>query len=139
MPIVQFARNYQKAAISTSSPGQLVLMLFDGALRAMGTAQAGFQIESIGPRIEQISNQLLKAQAILRELKGSLDLRNGGEFAGGMWALYDFMLDRLSIANRKKDPEPIGIVEKLLREVRDAWAVMLEKSATEAAEAAEAA
>ena len=66
MPIVQFARNYQKAAISTSSPGQLVLMLFDGALRAMGTAQAGFQIESIGPRIEQISNQLLKAQAILR-------------------------------------------------------------------------
>ena len=56
-----------------------------------------------------------------------------------MWALYDFMLDRLSIANRKKDPEPIGIVEKLLREVRDAWAVMLEKSATEAAEAAEAA
>jgi flagellar protein FliS len=133
MAVLQFARNYQQAAIKTATPGQLILMLMDGALRAMATAQAGFRIEAIAPRIEQINNQLLKAQAIIRELKASLDLRNGGEFAGRMWGLYDFMLDRLSAANIAKDPEPVGIVEKLLREIRDAWATMLEKSATEAA------
>ena len=76
---------------------------------------------------------MIKAQAIIRELKASLDLRNGGEFAGRMWGLYDFMLDRLSAANIAKELEPIGVVEKLLREIRDAWATMLEKGVTEAA------
>jgi flagellar protein FliS len=99
----------------------------------MATAQAGFQVEALGARIEQINNQLLKAQTIIRELKASLDLRNGGEFAGRMRCLYEFMLDRLSSANIAKVAEPIAVVEKLLREIRDAWAEMLEKSVTEAA------
>ena len=133
MPIVQFARNYQEAAIKTATPGQLVLMLFDGALRAMATALAGFQIEAVGPRMEQINNQIIKAQAILRELKASLDVRTGGEFAGRMWGLYDFMIDRLGAANLAKEPEPIRIAENFLRDIRDAWAAMLEKSTTEAA------
>lgn len=125
MPIAQFARNYRTAAVKTATPGQLVLMLFDGALRNLATALAGFAIEGVGPRIEQINNQLLKAQAILRELQTSLDLRAGGEFARTMWALYDFMNDRLLAANLAKDPEPVRVVEKLLGEVRDAWATML--------------
>lgn len=133
MAILQFARNYQQAAIKSATPGQLILMLMDGALRAIATAQAGFQIEALGTRFEQINNQLLKAQAILRELKASLDLRKGGEFAGRMWGLYEFMIDRLNLANIAKEPEPIVIAEKLLREIRDAWAEMLEKGVPEAA------
>ena len=72
-----------------------------------------------------ISNNLIKAQAILRELQASLDLRAGGKFARTMWALYDFMLERLRVANLTKDPEPIRIVDKLIEEVRGAWATML--------------
>ncbi|MEQ1853568.1 MAG: flagellar export chaperone FliS [Chthoniobacteraceae bacterium] len=132
MPIAQVARSYQTAAVKTASPGQLVLMLFDGALRAMATAHKGFEIEAIGPRFEQVNNQLIKAQAILRELQSSLDLKLGGEFAQRMWALYDFMLDRLGTANVTKDPEPIRIVEQLLGEVRDAWATMLAANQKEA-------
>jgi flagellar protein FliS len=133
MPIAQVAKNYREAAVKTATPAQLVLMLFDGGLRAMATALKGFDIEAIAPRFEQINNQLIKAQAILRELQASLDLKCGGEFASRMWALYDFMLERLHVANVAKDPEPIRIVERLLGEVRDAWATMLEKTRTEAA------
>lgn len=125
MAIAQAARNYRTAAVNTATPGQLVLMLYDGALRAMATALGGFEIESVGPRFEQINNYLIKAQAILRELQSSLDFKAGGEFARRMWALYDFMLDRLHVANTSKDPEPVRIVEKLVVEVRDAWATML--------------
>lgn len=132
MPIAQVARNYQTAAVNTATPGQLVLMLFDGALLRMAGALAGFEIEEVGKRFEQINNQLLKTQAILRELQSSLDLKAGGEFARKMWALYDFMLDRLHVANVTKDREPIRIVERLLGEVRDAWATMLAKNPTEA-------
>ena len=125
MAIAQVARNYRIAAINTATPGQLVLMLFDGALRNLATALAGFEIEAVGPRFEQINNHLLKAQAILRELQSTLDLRAGGKFARTMWALYDFMLERLRVANLTKDPEPIRIVDKLIEEVRGAWATML--------------
>ena len=131
MPIAQVARNYRAAAIKTATPGQLVLMLFDGALRNVATALTGFEIESVGARIEQINNQLLKAQAIIRELQSSLDLKAGGEFARTMWALYDFMLERLRVANLAKDPEPIRVVERLLGEVRGAWATMLGQNSVE--------
>ena len=132
MPIAQFARSYRTAAVKTATPGQLVLMLFDGALRNLATALAGFEIGAVGPRYEQINNQLLKAQAILRELKTSLDLDAGGEFARRMFALYEFMNDRLQAANLAKDPEPIRVVEEMLGEVRGAWATMLGQKRAEA-------
>ena len=132
MAIAQVAKNYRTAAINTATPGQLVLMLFDGALRNLATALAGFGIEAVGPRIEQINNHLLKTQAILRELQASLDLKAGGKFARTMWALYDFMLERLRAANLTKDPEPVRVVEKLLEEVRGAWATMLWQNLPEA-------
>lgn len=132
MPLAQFARNYRTAAVKTATPGQLVLMLFDGALRNLATALAGFEIEEVGARNEQINNHLLKAQAILVELRASLNLKSGGDFANRMFALYEFMNSRLQSANLAKDPEPIRLVEKLLGDVRDAWATMLGQKRAEA-------
>ena len=133
MPFAQVARNYRAAAVKSATPGQLVLMLFDGALRNLGTALAGFEIEALGRRIEQVNNHLLKAQAIVSELQRSLNLRAGGEFASRMWGIYDFMLARLRLANTTKDPEPARVVERLLGELRQAWATMLEQQPQEAA------
>jgi flagellar protein FliS len=133
MQLAQFARSYKSVAVTTATPGQLVLMLFDGAIRFLGTAAHGFEIENIATRNEQIHNSLIKAQKILRELQCSLDLKSGGEFATTMFALYDFMLDQLQTANLAKDAAPIETVERLLGEIRDAWAKMLQQSATVAA------
>lgn len=133
MQLAKFARAYKSAAVTTASPGQLVLMLFDGALRFVAAAGLGFEVQNIGQRFEQVNNNLIKAQNILRELQCSLDLKAGGEFATTMFALYDFMVDQLVKANLKKDPEPIKIVEKLLGEIRDAWAQMLDQSTSAAA------
>lgn len=133
MQLTQFARSYKSVAVTTATPGQLVLMLFDGAIRFLATAAHGFQLEGIATRNEQIHNNLVKAQKILRELQCSLDLKTGGEFAKTMFALYDFMLDQLQRANLAKDAAPIGTVERMLGEIRDAWAQMLQQSATVAA------
>ena len=133
MQLAQFARSYKSVAVNTATPGQLVLMLFDGALRFLATAVLGFQLDNIATRNEQIHNNLVKAQKILRELQCSLDLKSGGEFATTMFALYDFMLDQLQTANLAKDDAPIGAVERMLGEIRDAWAKMLQQSATCAA------
>jgi flagellar secretion chaperone FliS len=121
-----YARTYRANAVLTASPGQLVLMLYDGALKALGLAQQAFQEPSPEPRrIENINRHLLKAQAIVSELQSGLNMEAGGEFAQTMSRLYDYHNRRLFEANLRKEIAPIIEVERLLRELRDAWAEML--------------
>jgi flagellar protein FliS len=121
-----YARTYRSNAILTASPGQLVLMLYDGALKAMALAREGFKTPDDDPRrIGNINQQLLKAQAILNELQNGLNMEAGGEFAQTMYRLYDYHSRRLFEANLRKQEAPIIEVEGLVRELRDAWAQML--------------
>lgn len=133
MDKAESAKRYQAVAVGTAPPAQLVLMLFDGALRFMATATAGFDEESLPKRLEIVHNNLTKAQKILRELQITLDLERGGAFSERMFSLYDFMITQLSDANLRKDPRPIRTVERLLGQIRVAWAQMLTQSSSAAA------
>jgi flagellar protein FliS len=131
MVVQDYARTYRANSVLTASPGQLVLMLYDGALKAMAIAREAFdRPPEDARRIEVINSQLLKAQNIIRELQGTLNHDAGGDFARTMERLYDYYLRRLTEANLRKQVEPVVEVERLLREVRDAWAEMLRKQET---------
>ena len=125
-----YARTYRSNAVLTASPGQLVLMLYDGALKALHGARGAFAMSNEDPRrIEIINTQLLKAQAIISELQSTLNLDAGdGKFAREMHRLYDYYLRRLMEANLRKNEQPVAEVERLLLEVRNAWAEMLTKN-----------
>ncbi len=121
------ARTYRANAILTASPGQLVLLMYDGALQAMALAQQAFAQPGTDPRrLETIHQQLQKAQRILAELQGGLNFETGGEFARTMHRLYDYHLQRLFEANLRKQVEPLAEVESLVRGLREAWAEMLQ-------------
>ena len=120
-----YARTYRATSILTASPGQLVLMLYDGALKAMALSREAFAATEDPRRIETINTQLLKAQAILTELQNGLNMEAGGEFARTMHRLYDYHNRRLFEANIRKQVEPVIEVERLVRDLRDAWAQML--------------
>lgn len=121
-----YARAYRANSILTASPGQLVLMLFDGALNALAIARTACDDSAGNPRqIEIVHTQLVKAQKIIAELQGTLNLEAGGEFARTMYGLYDYYDRRLVEANIKKESAPIAEVERLLGEVRNAWSEML--------------
>jgi len=121
-----YARTYRTNAVLTASPGQLVLMLYDGVLKALALAREGFaRPEEDVSRIALINQQLLKAQAIIAELQSGLNFEAGGEFARTMNRLYDYHNRRLLEANFRKQVEPVLEVERLVRELRDAWAQML--------------
>jgi len=121
-----YARAYRANSILTASPGQLVLMLFDGALNALAIARAACDDPVGDPRrFEVIHTQLVKAQKIIAELQGTLNLQEGGDFARTMYRLYDYYDRRLVEANMKKQSAPIAEVERLLGEVRTAWSEML--------------
>jgi len=127
-----YARAYRANAVLTASPGQLVLMLFDGALRSLALAREGFaRPASDLHRFEVINRHLQKAQQIIGQLQGTLNHDVGdGQFAREMHRLYDYYGRRLFEANLSKRVEPIIEVEQLLGEVRAAWAEMLRRECT---------
>lgn len=130
-----YARTYRANAVLTASPGQLVLMLYDGALKALALAREGFNSPAEDPRrIEIINHQLLKGQAIFAELQSGLNMEVGGEFALTMDRLYAYHSRRLFEANLRKQVEPVIEVERLVHELRDAWAQMLTQQNGQAAE-----
>jgi flagellar protein FliS len=123
-----YARAYHAQAVLTASPGQLVLMMFDGALRFLALAKQGFdQPEENVRRFESININLQKAQNIIAELQGSLNHEAGGEVAITLDRLYDYYSRRLFEANMQKRVEPVIEVERFLQELRDAWAEMIRK------------
>lgn len=119
--------SYRSVSVDTASPGKLILMLFDGALRFLHTAEDGFRQNDLRVRQETIHNNIIKAQNIILELQRCLNVRDGGEFAVNMFRLYDFMLTRLIESNNKKDPEGVRVVIQLLGEIRGAWDEMLQQ------------
>ena len=117
--------SYRQVATKTATPGQLVLMLFDGALRFLDKALVGFDLDDPLDSNLAINNNILKAQEILRELNMSLNMEKGGEFAGTMRRLYNYYDLQLSQSNLQKDPAGVELVIRLLSVIRGAWAEML--------------
>ncbi len=121
-------QSYRKVATQTASPGQLILMLYDGAIRFCEQALAGFEHRADPLAFNQtINNNIHRAQAIIVELNAVLNMRSGGEVAANFRRLYLYMDRRLREANIRKQREPIEEVIMRLRVIRDSWAEMLQK------------
>jgi flagellar protein FliS len=108
---------YRQTQAQTAAPGELVVMLYQGAVRFVTNA-----IEAIEAKdIPATHNGLMRAQAIVSELHDTLDLERGGDIALNLASIYDFMSRRLLEANMRKDAGPAREVLTLLRELLPAW------------------
>ena len=113
-------QTYKEIQIKTAGQIRLIVMLYDGAIRHLNLAADSF---SEGHRrYDAINNHIIAAQDILSELTASLDFDRGGTLARNLFSLYAFMNRQLMEANLKKDPGPVGVVKKLLTDLREAWA-----------------
>lgn len=113
---------YQKvgvdAAIEVADPHRLILLLFAGAQAAIGNARAAMKQQQIAAKGEAISKAV---DIISNGLKVSLDLEQGGEIAGQLDALYDYLVMRLLRANLDNDLSALEEVAGLLEEIHGAW------------------
>jgi flagellar protein FliS len=125
MPIRNPWKSYRQTATLTAPPGQVVLMLYDGALRFLERARAGFSHEDPAALNMAVNNNLQRAQEIIRELNYALNMEKGGELAATLNRLYDYFEHRIIESNFKKTPEGIEEVIRHLSVLRDAWATML--------------
>lgn len=120
-------RSYRQAATQTASPGQLVLMLLDGANQFLHCALKGFDLDDPAEFNQTIHNNVLRAQEIIRELNSSLDMTQGGQVAEELRGLYAYFDRRLTESNLRKVPEGILEVERHLGELREGWDTMLKQ------------
>ena len=101
----------------TESKEEILLMLYEGALISLRIARRGIREKNPKLKGEKIS----KVLAILTELDCALDRGNGGDLAEKMASLYGYMINRLTTANIKNDPEALKEVEQLLGELYEGF------------------
>lgn len=113
---------YQENQVMSASPEQILLMLYDGAVRFCRQAISGKEENDLSKFHRGIRNSM----AIIAEFSNSLDHAIGGKIADDLEALYDFMIRELLEANLHKDIDKIKVVEGLLKDLRSTWAEAIE-------------
>ena len=115
---------YKNTQIQTATPGQLILLLYEGGIKFCKLAKLSIEEKNI----MNANNYIIKIQDIVSELMSSLDMKSGIDIANNLYSLYDYMLSRLIDANIKKEVEPVEEVQKLLEELRDSWKIALKNT-----------
>jgi len=128
---------YRETKVKTASQGQLIIMLYDAALKNLDRALELLDLNAGGKKnpenIEKISKAILKTQEIITELSVSLDFEQGGEIAQNLFALYTWFNRELVEANIAQDTTRVVIVRNLVNELKSAWAEIAVKNSPEAA------
>ena len=110
---------YKQNSVTTASPGELTLMLYNGCLKFLNKAKTAIQEKNI----QEKNNNLQKSQAIIAELMSTLNMDI--EISKQMLPLYQYMNQRLVEANIQNDITIIEEVEGLVTEFRDTWKEVL--------------
>jgi flagellar protein FliS len=117
-PAQSYAKVGLEVAVETASPHKLILMLFDGAVAAISIAKFEMESGEIAKKGLSISKAI---DIISNGLRASLDMKEGGELAERLYALYEYMAQRLLFANLKNSTAALDEVLNLLTSLRSAW------------------
>lgn len=107
--------SYQQNSVTTASPGELTLMLYNGCLKFINLAKNGIENKDF----ESKNTNILKAQKIIKELMVTLNMDL--EVSKNMMSLYEYINHRLIEANIKNDVAILHEVELFVIEFRDTW------------------
>ena len=108
---------YKQNQVNSSSPKELVVMLYEGCIKFLRLAELGIEEN----RLDLVNTNIIKAQNIIQELRVTLNTDAGGEVSEQLANLYDFFLEELIQANIKKDSEKIVYVREQMHELLESW------------------
>ena len=111
------ADTYRQASIENAPPVKIVRLLYEGAVRALDRAQHADPSKSSSGFIQSLA----KADAIVSELRASLDHAAGPEISRELDRLYVFVQDRIAKAITGRQREPIGEARTVLAKLLDGW------------------
>ncbi len=116
---------YNNSKIMTASPAELTLMLYEGAIKFCNIAIKGIEEKDV----EKAHINIKKVEAIIGEFIATLDHKYA--VAEDFENVYNYIQDRLILANIKKDKEILEEVLEHLRTMRDTWKQVMELSVQE--------
>lgn len=125
---------YKKTSIHTASKEQILLMLYQAAIKNCKKAIEAIEQKDIPKKGEYIG----KLQDIVIELNHSLDFEVGGKIAVELSSLYDYLLFASTQSNVKIDKEPLEGCLKVLITLYDGWNAAIKSVKTEGGPAKEA-
>jgi len=121
-----YARNSRLAAyqsvsvhgtVAGADPHRLILMLMDGILERLAVASGCIERGELGRKAQLLHS----CTTLISELRGSLNLQQGGEIARNLSELYEYMARQLLRGNIEGKVQYLKEVSGLLGEVRGAW------------------
>ncbi|MDR2941840.1 MAG: flagellar export chaperone FliS [Treponema sp.] len=126
---------YKETKIKTASQGQLIIMLYEEAIKQLNMAiemlESKNENKKIHEKIEQINKAIMKAEEIITELMVSLDFEQGGDIAKNLFALYSWFNRELLEASISQNPERIKTVKNMFSELNDSWKKIVHTVETE--------
>lgn len=115
MAYQQSLQAYQTNSVNTANPGELTLMLYNGALKFLKQSKASIAEK----KWEKANEYNMRVQNIVGELMITLD--ENYPVAKQMLSLYEYVQSRLIEANIKKEISILDEIEGLLTQFRDTW------------------
>jgi flagellar protein FliS len=113
------ANQYKQMSIKTANRGQILIMLYEGAIRNVKKAALAIDQKDIVAKGVAIG----KAHDIINELNATLNFEIGGDIALNLERLYNFMAEQLVKANLENSKLPLEAVEKNLATLLEGWRV----------------
>jgi flagellar secretion chaperone FliS len=114
---------YKKTSVLSASREQILLMLYEAAIKFTKLAIQATEEKKIAER----GHNIIRAFDIIVELQATLDHKVGGELAMQLEQLYVYMMEQYTKANLKGDPEPLRSNLKVLENLYEGWKVAIEK------------
>jgi flagellar protein FliS len=114
-------QRYKTVQVKTSSPGEILIMLFDGLFRFLEEARDAMIVNDRARAGERIS----RAHAIVNELAATLNKDVAPELCENLEALYFFSSAKLVEANLYQDPERVNQVIRVLGPIREGFTTVV--------------
>jgi flagellar protein FliS len=111
------ANQYKQTSIKTANRGQLLIMLYEAAIRNIKKAIEALEKKNLSEKGAAIG----KAHDIIVDLLNTLDFEAGGDIARDLERLYNFMIEQLVKSNIENNKEPLLATQKLMENLLGAW------------------
>jgi flagellar protein FliS len=114
-------QRYKSVQVTTSSPGEILVMLYDGLFRFLEEAREAMLADDRA----RVGDRINRAHAIVNELAATLNKDAAPELCENLEALYFFASAKLVEANLYQDPERIQQVVRVLGPLREGFTTVV--------------
>jgi flagellar protein FliS len=118
---------YRRVDTLGKSQLDLILQVYDGALKSLNQARHNYEHEDFQAGYEDME----RVKKFVTHLYTTLDLEKGGEVAANLSRLYAYVITQTYVVQATKDLEQLDSIGGVLRNLREGWAGLRETNAAQ--------